>query len=71
MADNGTNAIVNTSAAIAITSGVSESNFASSLLSASFDQLLNGHFYWQLSDLVTLLCSAIVVINFVSMRLKK
>ncbi|HAS6050375.1 TPA: hypothetical protein I7138_20305 [Vibrio vulnificus] len=73
MADNttNTNTVVNTSAAIAITKGVSESNFAQSLLSASFDQIIHGQFYWQLSDVITLVCSAIVVWNFVSGRIER
>ncbi|PSB82777.1 hypothetical protein C5F61_00025 [Photobacterium damselae subsp. damselae] len=65
------NTLVNTSAAIAIATGVSESNFAQSLLSASFDQIIHGHFYWQLSDVITLVCSAIVVWNFVAGRIEK
>ncbi|MEI8631428.1 hypothetical protein P4S72_03420 [Vibrio sp. PP-XX7] len=68
---NATSTLVsNTAATVAITSGVSQSSFAQSLLSASFDQILSGHFYWQLSDVVTLVCSAIVVWNFIAMRLE-
>ncbi|MHC6527655.1 hypothetical protein [Vibrio proteolyticus] len=71
MADNTTNTVVNTSAAIAITKGVSESHFAQSLLSASFDQIVHGQFYWQLSDVITLVCSAIVIWNFISSRIER
>jgi hypothetical protein len=72
MAENTTaNTVTNTSAAIAITSGVSNSEFAQSLLSASFDQIIQGHFYWQLSDVITLVCTAIVITNFVIARIDK
>ena len=62
--------VSNTAATVAITSGVSQSSFAQSLLSASFEQVMSGHFHWQLSDLVTLACSAIVIWNFVATRLE-
>ncbi|MCF2827083.1 MULTISPECIES: hypothetical protein [unclassified Pseudoalteromonas] len=65
------NTVTNTSAVIAITSGVSNSEFAQSLLSASFDQIIQGHFYWQLSDVITLVCTAIVITNFVIARIDK
>ncbi|MDN3611345.1 hypothetical protein ACODM8_16775 [Vibrio ostreicida] len=70
MAESTPNAVANTSAAIVIANGVSESGFAKSLLSASFDQVINGHFYWQLSDLLTLICSAIVITNFFLTRIE-
>ncbi|MEZ9525709.1 hypothetical protein [Enterovibrio norvegicus] len=66
-----TNTLANTSAAIVIANGVSESGFAKSLLSASFEQIINGHFYWQLSDILTLVCTTIVILNFVSARIEK
>ncbi|SHO57758.1 hypothetical protein [Vibrio quintilis] len=66
-----TTIISNTAATVAITSGVTQSSFAQSLLSASFDQILSGRFHWQLSDVVTLACSAIVICNFVLTRLEK
>lgn len=65
-----TTTVVNTSAAIAITSGVSNSEFARSLLSASFDQIIHGHFYWQLSDVITLVCTTIVISNFIAARVE-
>lgn len=64
MAEHGVGSTVaNTAAGFVIVSG-SKSDFAQSLLSASFDQILNGHFYWQFSDVLTLACSAIVIMNF-------
>ncbi|ELB2912187.1 TPA: hypothetical protein K4M41_004457 [Vibrio parahaemolyticus] len=71
MAEPTTNTLANTSAAIVIANGVSESGFAKSLLSASFEQVINGQFYWQLSDILTLVCSAIVIINYVQTRIEK
>ncbi len=71
MAEPTTNAVANTSAAIVIANGVSQSGFAKSLLSASFEQVINGHFYWQLSDILTLVCSTIVIINFIQPRLER
>ena len=72
MAENTTAITVsNTSAAIAITNGVSNSEFAKSLLSASYDQIIQGHFYWQLSDIVTLVCTTIVITNFVLTRIDR
>lgn len=71
MAEPTTTTVTHTAAAVAITKSVSESSFAQSLLSASFDQIIHGQFYWQLSDIITLVCSAIVVWNFISGRIEK
>lgn len=63
--------VTNAAAAVVITGGISNSNFAQSLMTASFDQIVVGHFYWQFSDVLTLVCSAIVVANFLSNRVEK
>lgn len=61
----------NVAAGVAITGGISNSVVAQSLLSASFTQIANGQFYWQLSDIITLVCSGIVIFNFVYARLSE
>ena len=72
MAEYGvSNTVTNAAAAVVITDGISRSEFAQSLMSASFDQVISGSFYWQFSDVLTLVCSAIVVVNFVSSRFVK
>lgn len=65
MVDN--NLLLNASAEIVMR----ENGFAKSLLSASFAQMIHGHFYWQLSDILTLVCSTIVIVNFILARLDK
>jgi hypothetical protein len=72
MAEHGvSHTITNAAAAVVITDGLSRSEFAQSLMSASFEQVISGHFYWQFSDVLTLVCSAIVVANFIGTRVEK
>jgi hypothetical protein len=72
MAEHGIgNTVANTAAGVVIANGVSKSGFAQSLMSASFDQVLAGHFYWQFSDVLTLACSAIVIANFIGSRFER
>lgn len=65
------NTVANSAAGLVIVDGVTRSDFARSLMSASFDQMFSGAFYWQFSDVLTLVCSAIVIANYVGPRISR
>ncbi|MFM2482779.1 hypothetical protein [Celerinatantimonas sp. YJH-8] len=60
--------VANVSSGIALSQSLPNSGFAKSLLSASFEQLIHGHFHFQTGDIVTLIVTAIVIYNFVVSR---
>jgi hypothetical protein len=72
MAEHGvSNTVANSAAGFVVADGLTRSDFARSLMSASFDQISSGAFYWQFSDILTLVCSAIVIANYVGPRINR
>lgn len=62
--------VTGVSSGIALSQSVPNSGIAKSLLSASLDQILHGQFNIQAGDIVTLVVTAIVIINFIAPRLR-